>query len=216
MAAVLSLGQDARWRRFLASRVDAIPGSWVLDAASGTAQVAIEVATRRNVRVAALDQSEPMLRRSRANAERAKVGDRIALVLGGAERLPFPVGTFDSVTFTYLLRYVEDPAASVAELARVLRTGGVMAGLEFHVPEAGPPRAAWLLHTRAVLPAVGWGVSPAWYLAGRFLGPSISAFYRRYPLPVQVRWWQEAGIGHVRSRKLSLGGGVVTWGVKAR
>lgn len=187
-----------------------------MDAAAGTAKVAIEVAARRNVRVVALDQSPPMLLRGKDNVGAAGLADRISLVIGRAERLPFPDATFDSVTFTYLLRYVDEPSATLAELARVIRPGGVLAGLEFHVPEDRPWHVAWLLHTRLVMPAAGWTVSPAWFRACRFLGPSVSRFYRRHPLAEQVRWWQEAGLRGVRTRKMSLGGGIVTWGIRGR
>jgi demethylmenaquinone methyltransferase / 2-methoxy-6-polyprenyl-1,4-benzoquinol methylase len=214
MGAVLSFGQDPRWRRYLVSRVHAIPGSWALDAASGTGLVARALAAK-NLRVAALDPSHAMVLRG-VQAVRARgLEDRIRFVGGRAEHLPFPDEAFDAVTFTYLLRYVADPAATVAELARVLRPGGVMASLEFHVPEAVWTHAGWWLHTRAVMPAIGWVVSPGWYRTGRFLGRDVTAFYRRDPLPVQVRWWQEAGMRRVRTTLLSNGAAVVTWAVKA-
>jgi len=66
------------------------------------------------------------------------------------------------------------------------------------------------------MPAIGRLASRDWYEVGRFLGPSIEGFWRRYPLETQVRWWREAGFEHVRWRRLSLGGGVVIWGVRAR
>ena len=213
MGAVLSLGQEPRWRRFLVSRVNAIPGSWVLDVATGTGLVAGELA-RRNLRVVGLDLSEPMLRRGVEAARIAGVGEQTRFVLGQAERLPFPDETFDALTFTYLLRYVDDPAATLVELARVLRPGGVMASLEFHVPQEPWAHAGWFAHTRTVLPAAGWFKSRAWYRTGRFLGPDISRFYERYPLPEQVRMWQEAGMRRVRTRVMGLGAGVVTWGIK--
>jgi demethylmenaquinone methyltransferase/2-methoxy-6-polyprenyl-1,4-benzoquinol methylase len=213
MGVVLSLGQDPRWRRFLVSRVNAIPGSWVLDVATGTGLVAVELAAR-NLRVVGLDQSPAMLRRAAAAVRRAGLEERVRLVLGQAQALPFPDASFDSLTFTYLLRYVDDPAATLAELARVLRPGGVMAGLEFHVPSDPWLHAGWLAYTRTVLPAAGWLRSPAWFRTGRFLGPSISGFVRRYPLPVQVRMWQEAGIRRVRTKPMTMGAAMVTWGIK--
>lgn len=213
MAAVLSLGQDPRWRRFLVSRVTAIPGSWVLDVASGTGLVARELAVR-NLRVIALDQSDAMLTRGRRALEGDPLGERIRFVLGRAERLPFPDETFDAVTFTYLLRYVDDPQATLAELARVLRPGGSMASLEFHVPQDPWLRAGWLGYTRGVVPALGWLRSNEWYRTGRFLGPNVDAFYRTYPLPVQVAMWQAAGLRHVRTRTLTMGAAIVTWAVK--
>jgi hypothetical protein len=65
------------------------------------------------------------------------------------------------------------------------------------------------------MPVLGWLASPAWYRTARFLGPDVSAFVRRAPLPVQVRWWQEAGIRRVRTKTLTFGAAVVTWGIKA-
>jgi demethylmenaquinone methyltransferase/2-methoxy-6-polyprenyl-1,4-benzoquinol methylase len=214
MGAVLSFGQDPRWRRFLVSRVNAIPGSWVLDAASGTGLVARELATR-NLRLAALDPSPAMVRRGVEAVRAEGLEDRVRFLGGRAEELPFADEAFDAVTFTYLLRYVADPAATVAELARVLRPGGVMASLEFHVPERAWAHAGWWLHTRAVMPTLGRAVSPGWYRTGRFLGRDVTEFYRRFPLPVQIRWWQEAGLRRVRTKRFSNGAAVVTWAVKA-
>lgn len=214
MGVALSFGQDPRWRRFLVSKVNAIPGSWVLDVAAGTGLVARELA-RRNVRVAGLDQSPAMVARGLREVRARGLQERIRFVLGQAQGLPFADEAFDAVTFTYLLRYVDDPGATVAEMVRTLRPGGVMASLEFHVPLAPWARAGWSAYTRGVMPAAGWVVSPAWYRTGRFLGRSISAFAERYPLPVQVRWWQEAGMRRVRTKLLSNGAAVVTWAVKA-
>jgi demethylmenaquinone methyltransferase/2-methoxy-6-polyprenyl-1,4-benzoquinol methylase len=213
MGAVWSFGQDPRWRRFLVSRVGAMPGSWVLDVATGTGLVARALA-RRNLRVVGLDQSPSMIRRGFASTEAQGLADRVRFVGGAAERLPFADETFDAVTFTYLLRYVADPPATLAELARVLRPGGVMAGLEFHVPEKAWAHGPWLVYTRALMPAIGWTVSPAWHRTGRFLGRDVTAFYRRFPLPVQIRWWQDAGLRRVRTRLFSNGAAVVTWAVK--
>lgn len=213
MGAVLSMGQDPRWRRFLVSRVTAIPGSWVLDVATGTGLVARELA-RKNLRVVGVDQSPAMIRRALADVRAQGLEERVRLSVGQAQALPFADQAFDAVTFTYLLRYVDDPGGTLRELARVLRPGGVLAGLEFHVPQDPWLHAGWFAYTRAVMPLVGGAVSNAWYRTGRFLGPSISEFYRRYPLAEQVRLWQEAGIRRIRSKRLSLGAAVVIWGVK--
>jgi demethylmenaquinone methyltransferase/2-methoxy-6-polyprenyl-1,4-benzoquinol methylase len=102
----------------------------------------------------------------------------------------------------------------VLELARVLRPGGSLSCVEFHEPERPLLRAGWWAYTRLVMPLLGAAVSPAWRHTGRFLGPSISAFYARSPLPEQVRWWQAAGLRHVRTRTYSFGIGIVMHGVK--
>ncbi|MFI5392309.1 MAG: class I SAM-dependent methyltransferase [Myxococcota bacterium] len=214
MGAVMSFGQDGRWRRFMVSKVNAAPGSLVLDVAAGTGLVSRELAARKRLRVVSFDATEPMLRSGLPANELAGLGAQITPVLGRAERLPFPDETFDALTFTYLFRYVDDPAAAMRELARVVRPGGTIATLEFHVPEQPLLRAGWYAYTRGALPVIGSLAGRAWRDTGRFLGPSISRFDERAPLPEQVRWWQDAGVRHVRSRVMSLGAGVVVWGVK--
>ena len=208
---LLSLGQDPRWRRFLVSRVQAAPGDEVLDVATGTAAVAIELARRAGCRVVGLDQSPEMLAAARGRVEAAGLAARIRLVEGSAERLPFADGSFDALTFTYLLRYVEDPGATLRELARVVRPGGMLAALEFGLPR-GAWRPLWELYVRAGLPVVGRLISPGWHEVGAFLGPSIRGFYARFPLERQLELWHAAGLEDVRVRRLSLGGGVVVWG----
>ena len=214
MGAVMSFGQDGRWRRFMVSKVNAAPGSLVLDVAAGTGLVSRDLAARKRLRVVSFDATEQMLRSGLPANELAGLGAQITPVLGRAERLPFRDETFDALTFTYLFRYVDDPAAAMRELARVVRPGGTIATLEFHVPEQPLLRAGWYAYTRGALPVIGSLAGRTWRETGRFLGPSISRFDERAPLPEQVRWWQEAGVQHVRSRVMSLGAGVVVWGVK--
>ena len=214
MGLLLSLGAEPGWRRFLVSRANVPPGSLVLDVASGTGLVARELAARRNVRVVQLEPSEPMLRAGREATRLARLEDRVQPVLGRAERLPFSDDAFDGLTFTYLLRYVDEPASTISELARVVRPGGVVTCLEFHVPEHPLVMSGWWLYTRGAMPLIGRAVSPAWARTTRFLGPSIDGFYRRFPLPVQVRWWQDAGLTHVRTRTFLLGTAVVIRAVK--
>jgi demethylmenaquinone methyltransferase/2-methoxy-6-polyprenyl-1,4-benzoquinol methylase len=211
---LLSLGQDPRWRRFLVSRIEAGPGDEVLDVATGTAAVAIELTRRTGCRVVGLDQSPAMLAAGRHRIDSAELADRIRLVEGSAERLPFDDGSFDGLTFTYLLRYVEDPAATLRELARVVRPGGRIAALEFGLPR-GPWRPLWELYVRVGLPVAGRFISPGWHEVGAFLGPSIREFHALLPLEQQLELWRSAGIEDVRVRLLSLGGGYVMWGRRA-
>jgi len=205
-ARLLSLGQDPRWRSFLVSRVNAGPGETVLDVATGTGTVAIELVRRKGCRVVGLDQSPEMLA-----VARRRVPPDVELVEGDAEHLPFDDVSFAGLTFTYLLRYVDDPEATMRELARVVRPGAIVAMLEFGVPRFAA-RAAWEVYVRAALPALGRVISPGWAEVGRFLGPSIRRFWARYPLERLLGFWGEAGIAEVRYRRLSLGGGLVVWG----
>ena len=208
---LLSLGQDPRWRRFLVSRLDVGADETVLDVATGTAAVAIELVRRTGCTVVGLDQSSEMIGAGRARVEAAGLTDRIQLVEGSAEKLPFPDASFDGLTFTYLLRYVEDPAATLAELARVVRPGGTIAALEFGLPR-GVWRPLWELYVRVGLPVAGRVISPGWHEVGAFLGPSIRELHARLPLERQLELWHEAGVEGPTARRLSLGGGYVVWG----
>jgi demethylmenaquinone methyltransferase/2-methoxy-6-polyprenyl-1,4-benzoquinol methylase len=215
IAALFSFGQDPRWRRAMVRAVDPSADDRVLDVATGTGMVAEALVRRGGCTVVALDQSEPMLDRARRRVDASRsLRGRVTLVRGEAEKLPFADGEFDALTFTYLLRYVDDPAATMRELTRVVKPGGRIGSLEFGVPPRPVLRLLWRFYTWAGLPLLGRLVSRHWYEVGRFLGPSIAGFYERYPLERVVELWREAGIEAVEARRMSLGGGVVTWGVK--
>jgi demethylmenaquinone methyltransferase / 2-methoxy-6-polyprenyl-1,4-benzoquinol methylase len=214
-ARLLSFGQDPRWRRFLVERVEAGPGSVVLDVATGTGAVALELVRLKGCTVVGVDQSAEMLAEARRRITLAAATREIRLVEGRAEELPFDDGAFDALTVTYLLRYVDDPAATLAELARVVRAGGTIASLEFGLPPAALPRAAWELYTGVGLPLAGRLIGPGWGEVGSFLRGSIRAFYERLPLDRQLALWRDAGVEDLRVRRLSLGGGIVIWGRRA-
>jgi len=213
-ARLLSFGQDPRWRSFLVSRIPP-DAHRVLDVATGTAAVAIELAHAGLARtVIGLYQSPEMLEAGGDRVAHAGLSGRIELRQGRAESLPFADGEFDALTFTYLLRYVEDVPATLRELVRVVRPGGTVAMLEFALPH-GIWRPLWELYVRVGLPAAGAVVSPGWRDVGGFLGPSIRGFWRAWPEPRLLDAWREAGLLDVQARRMSLGGGVVVWGRRA-
>jgi demethylmenaquinone methyltransferase/2-methoxy-6-polyprenyl-1,4-benzoquinol methylase len=184
LAEILSFGQNGRWRSAMVDRVLPADGV-ILDVASGTAGVALQIERRGGAKVVGVDLTEAMLRQGRRRVAAAGKGDRIGLVAGRAEQLPFPDRHFDALTVTYLLRYVQDP------------------------------QARWA-YTRLLLPAGGLALGGReWYRVGRFLGPNISAHYRRYPVSWTVQAWQKAGFTDVSARIMSLGGGLVMWGTRA-
>jgi demethylmenaquinone methyltransferase/2-methoxy-6-polyprenyl-1,4-benzoquinol methylase len=216
LAEILSFGQNGRWRRAMISRIAPAPDGQVLDVASGTAGVALQIAGRTGASVVGVDLTEQMLRQGQRNVAGAGLSDRIRLTAGRAEQLPFADATFDALTFTYLLRYVLDPQATLSELARVVKPGGQVASLEFLVPPSRFWRSWWWLYTRTLLPAGGLVTGGReWFEVGRFLGPNISGHYRRYPVAWTVEAWRKAGFTDVGVRVMSLGGGLVMWGTRA-
>jgi len=213
--ALLSFGQDPRWRRAMVAEVHAAREDRVLDVATGTGMVAAGLVRRYGCQVVGLDQSREMLAGAQAKLDaEPELAARIELVSGEAESLPFADGEFDHLTFTYLLRYVEDPGATLRELTRVVKPGGRVASLEFMLPPNAIARSLWWIYTRGAMPVLGRFASRDWYVVGRFLGPSITDLYRRLPLDRQLELWRAAGVEDAQARVMSLGGGVVIWGTR--
>jgi demethylmenaquinone methyltransferase / 2-methoxy-6-polyprenyl-1,4-benzoquinol methylase len=212
VGAVMSFGQDPRWRRALIDAVDPRAGMRILDVATGTGMVAFALAGR-GAEVVGLDQSAAMLGGAQDRLERTpELSGRLSFVLGQAEALPFADGEFDALSFTYLLRYVDDRAATMRELARVVTPGGRIGMVEFGVPSDPSLRMLWRIHTRVGLPLIGRAVSRDWYEVGRFLGPNIEQFHAAEPdLP---GLWRSAGIDDARQRDMSFGAGIVVTGVR--
>lgn len=216
VAETLSYGQYHRWQTTLvraAATCGIGPQSLMLDVATGTAGVARQLVRDTGCRVVGIDQSKGMLdgARRKLAAEPATTAERIDLVHASAEQLPFPDRYYDGVTFTYLFRYVPDPVATMREIVRVARPGAFVGFVEFHLPRP-PWKQLWNLHTRLVLPIAGHFISKGWYEVGAFLGPSIEQFYARWDAQKLCTMLEQAGLGDVQYRLMSLGGGVVMWG----
>jgi demethylmenaquinone methyltransferase / 2-methoxy-6-polyprenyl-1,4-benzoquinol methylase len=215
LAEVLSLGQNRRWRSEAVDHIVVAAPARVLDVATGTAGIALRLVQRCDAQVTGIDLSESMLRRGASNVARTGATARVRLAVGRAEQLPFADATFDALTFSYLLRYVADPASTLRELARVVKPGGTVASLEFHVPRTAIWRRAWWLYTRLLLPVAARVTGGReWWTVGCFLGPSISDHYRRFPVHWTLDAWRSAGFIDVGTRLMSLGGGLVMWGTK--
>jgi len=215
LAEVLSMGQNGRWRRAMIDHIAPVSPGTMLDVASGTAGVAIQLARRTPADVVGVDLTMQMLSQGSENVSAAELSTRIQLVAGRAEQLPFADRTFDALTFTYLLRYVDDPLATLRELARVVKPGATVASLEFFLPPNRFWRVMWWLYTRLLLPVGGLLTGGReWFRVGRFLGPNISGHYRKYPLTWTENAWRQAGFENVGVRVMSLGGGLVMWGTR--
>jgi demethylmenaquinone methyltransferase/2-methoxy-6-polyprenyl-1,4-benzoquinol methylase len=198
----------------MVAAVDPRPGQRVLDVATGTGLVAFELVRRGGCEVIGIDQSERMLATAREQLGRdAALAEHVTFQIAQAERLPFADNEFDALTFTYLLRYVDDRSATMRELARVVAPGGRIGMVEFGVPPVGPLRALWRAYTRVGLPLLGRLLSSAWFEVGRFLGPNIEQFHAQAPDLTAL--WRSAGIDGIHQRRMSFGAGVVMWGVKS-
>jgi ubiquinone/menaquinone biosynthesis methyltransferase len=206
--ALLSFGQDARWRARLVRSVRAGPDERVLDVATGTGLVARGLRERYGCEVIGLDRSADML-----SAAAARDG-HVRLVRGRAETLPFPDESFDHLTFTYLLRYVDDPAAVMRELARVVRPGGRIVALDFGVPANPLLRALWRVYATIGLPIVGRAISERWAGVAAFLKGSIERFDREHRPGDIERYWRDAGLTKIHVAPMSFGAGLVMTGVK--
>ncbi len=214
VAQALSGGQYLRWRDRLVTAIG--PGldadSRVLDVATGTGLIARRLQERRGVKVTGLDLTRAMLESARRSAKQRGDGYAGRLVQADALQPPFEPGRFDAVTMSYLLRYVDDPGQALRELVAQVRPGGHFGFIEFHVPPAPLWRTLWRLHTRLVLPAGGALAGRGWWRVGRFLGPSIEAFWQHNDLATIRRDMEQAGLEAIHIETLSLGGGLVAWG----
>ena len=211
---LLSFFQANAWRKFLVSRLSASPGDTLLDICTGTAGVALDMVEATGTTVVGVDLSAEMLRFAQNNVKHEEKTEQVSLVLGRAETLGFSDNSFDAVCFTYLLRYVDKPKATLEEIIRVLKPHGQLISLEFGVPGNPVIRQFWKAYTRLALPLAGWMTSPSWHYVGNFLGPSITEFYKSHPLPDIKQMWVDLGIANVQVKELTMGGGVVMWGTK--
>jgi len=215
-AQVLTFFQYLRWRRFLVSQIAFRPGNLVLDVCTGTAGVALEIAGHHNGRIVGLDVSHLMLEAGARAVQKQSLDGRVQLIQGRAEHLPFPDETFNTVVFTYLLRYVKDPDATIRELSRVLKPGGELLSLEFGIPEALWIKALWLIYNKVVMPVMTIPISRGWHRVGCFLGPSISGFCKRCPVDRLAAIWRENSFPVVEIKHLLGGAAIVMWGTKQR
>ena len=215
LAEVLSFNQNSRWRRAMVDQIVAAQPTRVLDVATGTAGVALQIAERTGAEVTGIDLTEAMLRQGQARVQGAPEADDITLLAGRAEVLPFPDATFDALTFTYLLRYVADPAATCANSRASSSPARRWRVSTSQSPAIRSGEGRGGVTPRLILPIGGLLGGPDWVRVGRFLGPNISEHYARHPVPSIVEAWRAAGMTGVGTRTMSLGGGLVMWGTKA-
>jgi demethylmenaquinone methyltransferase/2-methoxy-6-polyprenyl-1,4-benzoquinol methylase len=172
---VISLGIDQSWRRKTVAALELAENARALDLATGTGDLALLIASAApSSRVVGLDPSRKMLDVAHEKVAAAGLAERIELVLGDAEALPFPDATFDGVSIAFGIRNVPDRARALAEMARVLRPGGRAAVLELSEPRGGILAPLARFHVHTVVPWLGALLSGA--KEYRYLQRSIAAF----------------------------------------
>ena len=205
---IFSFGMDKSWRRRLAEEIS--ESRLVLDIATGTAEVGIEVINRWNkCYVIGIDPSKKMLELGGAKLEALGVKKKIILVQGIAENLPFKDDTFDAVTIAFGIRNTVDPIRSLQEMRRVLKPRGKVGILEFAVPQNKVFAPFYMFYLRNVLPFVGsfFGRREEY----EYLADSTSKFPQRHSFTSLM---EQAGFTVEKSIELTMGTVIIYVGVK--
>lgn len=194
MNAVMTFGQERRWRAVVARQLGVTPGDVVLDLAAGTGASSLPF-HRLGATAVACDFSQGMLAVGRLRHPEAR------FVAGDALALPMRDGSFDAVSISFGLRNVADVDAALRELARVTRPGGRLVVLETSAPLHQPMRAAHAVYVGRLLPRMA-KVATSNSQAYRYLAESVGAWPSPAQLGAQIG---DAGWSEVRWRQLMLG-----------
>lgn len=173
---LLSFGVDRRWRRIAVGLVTCREGGKILDVATGTGDVALEIArqTPRSVSIVGLDFSEGMVELGKQKVAQSPYADRITLGIAPCEAIPYPDETFDSVTIAFGIRNVVDRKQGLSEMHRILRPGGRAVILEFSTPSSRLFKAIYTFYFLRVLPVIGGLFSQ--FSAYKYLPDSVLEF----------------------------------------
>lgn len=199
---LLSFGIDRRWRRFAVAQLDVPENGHVLDIATGTCDVALEVArtTHESVTIIGEDFTQGMLVHGQEKLNTTPLGRKILLVNAPCEAIPHPDRTFDAITIAFGIRNVIDRQAGLNEMFRVLKPGGRVVILEFSTPRSRLFRNIYYFYFRRLLPAIGGLLSQR--SAYQYLPDSVIEF------PVQEEFQQmmaSAGFSSLRYHDLTFG-----------
>ena len=210
---LLSCGRDRYWRKRAVSRLAPQPGQCFLDIATGTADVAIEIARTcpdRPVQVVGMDFSGKMLELARQKIDSLDLADSIQMEAGSAESLPFKDNSFDGTTTAFGVRNFSDVGRSLREMNRVLKPGGRCVILEFALPRNSVLNFLYRFYFETLLPRLGRLISrhPNAYT---YLPESVAAF------PVREKFsslMQNAGFNNVTFTELTFGVVIIYTGIK--
>ncbi len=198
---LLSFGIDKSWRRAAVARLAGPKGGVILDAASGTGDMALAAARAdKDTRIVGVDFCGEMVKIAETKIGASEYRDRIKLAVASCEALPFRDGVFDAATIAFGIRNVRDRKQGLREMLRVLAPGGVLVVLEFSEPVSPFFRPLYSFYLRRLLPAVGGLLSD--FSAYRYLPESVEAFPDRRAFEALMTG---AGFSHARHTDLSFG-----------
>ncbi|MCX7550823.1 bifunctional demethylmenaquinone methyltransferase/2-methoxy-6-polyprenyl-1,4-benzoquinol methylase UbiE [Xanthomarina sp. F2636L] len=172
---VISFGIDIKWRKKVVSLVAETNPNIVLDIATGTGDLAINLAETKAEKIIGLDISQGMLNVGKEKILKKHLQDRIEMVVGDSENLPFEENTFDAITVGFGIRNFETLEKGLTEILRVLKPGGIFVILETSVPTKPPFKQGYNLYTNNIMPIIGKLFSKD-QSAYRYLSDSASVF----------------------------------------
>lgn len=202
---LLSLGIDRRWRRFAVKRITYSEPGRILDVATGTGDVALEIAaqTPATVNIVGVDFSTEMVELGRQKVRNSPYSDRITMEVAPCEAIPFPDESFDSATIAFGIRNVVDRLQGLKEMRRILKKGGKVVILEFSTPRSNLFKTLYYFYFLRVLPIIGGLFSK--FSAYKYLPDSVLEF------PSQEEFKRlMAGAGFKNLTHYDLTGGIAT------
>ncbi|WP_299525246.1 bifunctional demethylmenaquinone methyltransferase/2-methoxy-6-polyprenyl-1,4-benzoquinol methylase UbiE [uncultured Lutibacter sp.] len=172
---VISFGIDVKWRNKVVKIIgDTNPNS-ILDIATGTGDLAINLTKTKASKIIGLDISEGMLEVGRKKIEKLNLNNTIEMVFGDSEKIPFEDNSFDAITVAFGVRNFENLEKGLSEIYRVLKTGGTFAVLETSIPTKTPYKQGYTFYSKNILPLIGKLFSKD-KSAYKYLSDSAAAF----------------------------------------
>ncbi len=202
---LLSFGIDRKWRRFAVKQIWCGANGRVLDVATGTGDVALEIArqTPGEVTIVGIDFAKEMVELGKEKIRCSRYGERITMEIAPCEAIPFPEGTFDSATIAFGIRNVVDRLQGLKEMCRVLKKGGRVVILEFSTPQSKLFKKLYYFYFLRVLPVIGGLFSK--FNAYKYLPDSVLEFPSREEFKALM-----AAAGFKNPQHHDLTGGIAT------
>lgn len=208
---LLSFRIDQLWRKKLVRKLPKGEAYHVLDVATGTADLALMAARRKGCRVTGCDVAEKMMDIGRKKAARKKLDEKVTLVSGAAENLPFDPNTFDAAMVAFGVRNFNDLEKGLTEMNRVLKPGGKILVLEFSIPQNRIFKTFYLFYFLKVLPFLGGFISGN-RKAYAYLPESVLKFPQGEEF---LGLLQKAGFTDTHYKNLTLGIATLYQGIKS-